>query len=124
MVRKNIISSLIAIIILVLSLTGQSTFNKLNIPPIPYLDKLVHASMYFALMSALIFENRKILKGPKNYFILATIPLIFGAAIEMMQTLFTSDRTGDILDILFNLTGIILSVGLWLLIKRLKVFRS
>jgi hypothetical protein len=124
MVRKNIISSIIAIIILILSLTGQSTFSKLSIPPIPYLDKIVHASMYFALMSALIFENRAILKGPKNYFILATIPLIFGAAIEMMQTVFTADRTGDILDEVFNLSGIILSVGLWLLVKRLKVFRS
>lgn len=124
MVRKNIISSIIAIIILILSLTGPSTFSKLSIPPIPYLDKIVHASMYFALMSALIFENRAILKGPKNYFILATIPLIFGAAIEMMQTIFTTDRSGDILDEVFNLTGIILSVGIWLLVKRIKVFRS
>jgi VanZ family protein len=124
MLRKNIISSLIAIIILILSLTGQSTLGRLNIPPIPHLDKIVHALMYFALMSALIYENRTILTGPKNYLILATIPLIFGAAIEMMQTLFTADRTGDILDEVFNLSGIILSVALWLLIKRLKFFRS
>ena len=80
--------------------------------------------MYFALMSALIYENRTILKGPKNYFILATIPIIFGAAIEMMQTIFTVDRSGDIIDEVFNLAGIILAVALWLLIKRLKVFRS
>jgi VanZ family protein len=124
MIRKNIISSLIAIVILILSLTGQSTFGRLNIPPIPYLDKIVHASMYFALMSALIYENRAILKGPKNYFILATIPLIFGAAIEIMQTIFTADRTGDIFDEVFNLTGIILAVVLWLFVKRLKVFQS
>jgi len=122
MVRKNIISSLIAISILILSLTGQATFGRLNIPPIPYLDKIVHASMYFALMSALIYENRTILKGPKNYFILATIPLIFGAAIEMMQTIFTSDRSGDIFDLAFNLTGILIAVVLWLLIKRLRPF--
>jgi VanZ family protein len=124
MVRRNIISSIIAIVILILSLTGQSTFSRLNIPPIPYLDKIVHASMYFALMSALIFENRAILRGPKNYFILATIPLIFGSAIEMMQSVFTADRTGDIIDILFNIAGIILSAGLWLLWKRLRAFRS
>ena len=124
MVRKNIISSIIAIFILALSLTGQSTFSKLNIPHIPYLDKIVHASLYFALMSALIYENRSILKGPKNYFILATIPLLFGSLIEIMQTLFTSDRTGDILDILFNLTGIIISVGIWQLLRKLKFFNS
>jgi LPXTG-motif cell wall-anchored protein len=75
-------------------------------------------------MSALIFENRAILRGPKNYFILATIPLIFGSAIEMMQSVFTADRTGDIIDILFNIAGIILSAGLWLLWKRLRAFRS
>jgi VanZ family protein len=122
MVRKNILSSIIAIIILILSLTAPSTFNRMNIPPIPYLDKLVHASMYFALMSALIYENRAILKGPKNYFILATIPLIFGATIEIMQAFFGTGRSGDILDIVFNLAGIILACGLWLLIKKMKVF--
>jgi VanZ family protein len=124
MVKKNIISSIIAIVILVLSLTGQSTFSKLNIPPIPYLDKIVHSLLYFTLMSALIWENKSNLKGPKNYFFLATIPLIFGSLIEIMQTLFTSDRTGDILDIAFNLAGIIISAGVWLLIKKLKFFRS
>lgn len=124
MIRKNIISSLIALVILILSLTGQSTFSRLNIPPIPYLDKLVHAAMYCTLMAALIYENRSILKGPKNYFILATIPLIFGAAIEMMQTLFTPDRSGDIVDEAFNLTGILLAVTIWLLVRRLKIFRS
>jgi len=123
MIRKNIFSSLIALVILILSLTGQSTFGRLNIPPIPFLDKIVHTSMYFALMSALIYENRTILKGPKNYFILATIPLIFGAAIEMMQTLFTPDRSGDILDEAFNMTGILLAVVLWLLVKRFKIFQ-
>jgi VanZ family protein len=124
MVRKNIISSIIAIVILILSLTGQSTFSRINLPPIPYLDKLVHASLYFALMSALIFENRAILKGPRNYFILATIPLIFGCVIEIMQTLFTADRSGDIVDVVFNLMGIILAAGLWLLIKRIGFFRN
>lgn len=124
MVRKNIISSLIAITILILSLTGQSTFGRFNIPIIPYLDKIIHASMYFALMSALIYENRTILKGPKNYFILATIPLIFGAAVEMMQKLFTSDRSGDVFDLVFNIAGIFLAVVLWLLVKKTKPFRS
>lgn len=124
MVRKNLVSSLIAIVILILSLTSPGTYSKLNIPPIPYLDKIVHSIMYFSLMAALIFENRAILKGPLQYFILATIPLIFGAAIEMMQTVFTTNRKGDLLDIVFNITGILLAVGLWLLLKKLKVFRS
>jgi len=124
MAGKNIISSIIAIVILILSLTTPSTFSKMNIPPIPYLDKMVHASMYFALMSALMYENRAILKGPRYYFILATIPLIFGVTIEIMQTLFTTGRSGDILDVVFNLAGIILSVGIWLLAKKMKFFRN
>jgi VanZ family protein len=124
MVRKNIISSVIAIVILVLSLTSPGTYSKLNIPPIPYLDKVVHALMYFALMAALIFENRDILKGASQYLILATIPMIFGAAIEMMQSVFTTNREGDLLDVAFNIAGIFLAVGLWLLVKRLKIFRN
>lgn len=118
MIRKNTISLLVAVVILVLSFTSPGTFSKLRLPDIRYLDKLVHAAMYFMLMSALIYENRLVLKGFMAYVMLSLIPLVFGALIEIFQTLFTNARRGDFVDFLFNLAGVLLSVMIWLIIKR------
>jgi VanZ family protein len=118
MVKKNILSLCIALVILFLSFTGAGTFSRLHLPDIPNLDKIVHAIMYFTLMFALIIENRAILVSLKSYLILATIPLFFGGVIEVFQSMFTTTRTGDILDFCANTIGIILSVLAWLVIKR------
>lgn len=122
MVRKNIFSIIIAIAILFLSFAGPSTFSKINIPDIPYLDKIVHSGMYFIFTLALVAENRSSLKTTKNYLFLATIPFLFGSAIEILQSLLTNTRTGDFFDACFNLAGILLAIVFWLLIRR--VFRT
>jgi VanZ family protein len=118
MVKKNIFSFLIALVILFLSFTGQETFNKLNIPHIPHLDKIVHSGMYFVFTLTLIFENRSLLTNVKNYLILATIPIFFGTLIEFLQTLLTRTRTGDFFDVCFNVVGVILAIFVWVLFKK------
>jgi len=120
MLRKNLISVSVAIIILYLSLTGSDSFSRFRIPVIPSFDKIVHAAMYFALMVSLLFENRTIAGTLKSYALLATIPFIYGVLIELLQKLFTSDRQGEIFDILFNLTGIIIAVAVWVILKAFK----
>ncbi|MGD0583158.1 MAG: VanZ family protein [Bacteroidales bacterium] len=118
MIRKNIFSLFIALVIVFLSFTGAGTFSHLHLPPIPNLDKLVHSIMYFTLTFALIIENRTILTSARKYAELALIPLIFGGVIEVFQSMFTTTRTGDILDFCANAVGITLSVLVWILIKR------
>lgn len=120
MLRKNILSFSIALLIMYLSLTGSDTFSGLKIPVIPYLDKIIHAIMYFSLMLALIFENRRIVVSLRSYVVLATIPFFYGVLIEILQTLFTIDRQGDIVDVCFNLAGIILAIFFWRLLKALS----
>jgi VanZ family protein len=120
MIRKNIFSLVIALVIVVLSFTSAGTFSHLHLPPIPNLDKVVHAIMYFTLMFALIFENRTILTSPGKYAALAVIPLLFGGVIEVFQSMFTTTRTGDILDFCANAAGITLSVLVWVLIKQFR----
>ena len=80
---------------------------------------MVHLVMYFTLMLALILENRHLLVTAGNYFFLGTIPVLFGAVIEILQSMFTSSRTGDILDFCANVTGVTISVLAWLAIKQL-----
>jgi VanZ family protein len=118
MLRKNLLSISVAAVIMYLSLTSSDSFSRFKVPPIPNFDKIVHASMYFALMLSMIFENRKILVTGKSYLFLATIPFIYGVLMELLQMMFTADRQADIFDVLFNLAGIAFAVFFWKLMKR------
>jgi VanZ family protein len=121
MIRKNIISILIAFLIMYLSLASQDTFDKFPVFPIPFFDKIVHFGMYFVLMSAIIFEHRKTLKNNKYLFLTALIPLFYGILMEVLQATLTVNRSGSIYDAIFNFMGILFSALLWLWIKpRLK----
>lgn len=120
MLKKNIYSIIVALVILFLSFTGAETFEKLPVPHIPHLDKLVHLGMYFTFMLALIFENRAILTSLKKYFILSIIPVFFGAVIEILQSLLTRTRTGDFFDACFNAIGVMMAIFIWLFFKKLQ----
>lgn len=119
MLRKNLLSISVAAVIMYLSLTGSDSFSRFKIPPIPNFDKVVHASMYFALMLSMIFENRKILVTGKSYLILATIPFFYGVLMELLQYMFTTDRQADILDVIFNLAGIAVAVFFWKILQKI-----
>lgn len=120
MVKKNIFSIIIALVILFLSFTGQETFDKFYIPKIPYLDKIVHLGMYFLLMLSLIFENKSWLTSAKKYIILAMIPVCYGIAIEIFQPLLTKSRISDFFDACFNVLGVIFAILVWVIFKQLR----
>ena len=121
MIKKNIFSILVALIILYLSLANSHTFDKVSsIIDFPNIDKVVHFGMYFSLMMVLVFENRKIIKGFRNLFIIGLIPFSFGILMEILQATLTVTRTGSVFDALANGAGILVSIFLWLLIKPLK----
>ncbi len=121
MIKRNIFSILVALIILYLSLANSHTFDKVSsIIDFPNIDKVVHFGMYFSLMMVLVFENRKIIKGFRNLFIIGLIPFSYGILMEILQATLTVTRTGSIFDALANGAGILVSIFLWLLIKPLK----
>jgi VanZ family protein len=117
MIRKNKFSILTALIILYLSMASSHTFDKVPIIDIPNFDKIVHFGMYFGLMSVIILENRKALKGPYSLLPVALITLCYGVLIEFMQSAFTVTRTGNFFDALADFAGILGSILLWLWIK-------
>lgn len=119
MLKKNRFSIIVALVILFLSFAAPKTLSVFHVPDIPHLDKYVHTLMYFTLTFIMILENRNLLINTKNYIILSSIPAIFGTAIEFMQTIFTTFRTGDFFDACFNIFGILLANLAWLLYKRL-----
>ncbi len=117
MVKKNILSITVALVIMYLSLTSSHTFDKVPLFKIHFIDKIVHFGMYFGLMSILILENRKRLKNTKNLFLISLIPFVYGILMEVLQALITVTRTGSVYDAMSNTAGIVCSVLLWLWIE-------
>ena len=82
---------------------GTSTFS------IPHLDKIVHFVFYFTavLLGVLAFweslkESVALLRA---IFIMICAAIIFGMVIEVIQYVYTSDRQGDVFDVLANSLG-------------------
>ena len=117
MIRKNLFSILVALLLLYLSLANAETFRKVQINSIPNFDKLVHFGMYFVLMSVIILEHRKNLSNPLKLFLLALIPLSYGILMEILQLTLTTTRTGDVYDALADAAGVLASALLWLIIR-------
>jgi len=117
MIKKNILSFLVALIIMFLSLAGSDNFDGVPFFNIPYFDKIAHFGMYFGFMSVLLFENRKQITGNRQILMLSVIPFFYGIMMEMFQIIFTVSRSGSVYDVLFNSTGILVSALLWIWIK-------
>ncbi len=117
MIRKNIISILLALVILYLSLASAPAFDTKGLFEIPYADKYAHFGLYFLFMAAILAEHRALFRNTRQIILTAFIPFIFGIVIEFLQAGLTLTRKGDILDVIFNSCGIAASVFLWLLIK-------
>ena len=117
MVKKNILSIFVALIIMYLSLSPSDTYENISFADIPFLDKSVHFSMYFILMSVIIYENRKGFKSTGQLLLISLIPFCFGILMEILQSIFIVSRTGSFYDVIFNSAGILFSLILCLLIK-------
>ena len=96
--------------ILYLSLANSSSFDKVPLFEIPYLDKMVHFAMYFGLMLVIIFENRKSITSTRQLILISTIPLIYGVALEILQAVLTNTRSGSILDAFADGAGVFAAV--------------
>lgn len=117
MIRKNILSILVALIILYLSLANSQTFDKVPVFDIPYFDKIVHFCMYFGLMSAIIFENRRSVLNNDKLIIASVLSISYGILMEFLQIYLTSTRSGSFFDALADLAGVVISVLLWMFVR-------
>lgn len=117
-VRRNIVSILIALVILFLSLADSDSINKINIIDLAFADKIVHALIYSVLTISIILENRKHISGVKSWLLIILIPAIFGSVIEVLQSVLPGNREGDVIDACFNVLGILFSVLLWYIFRK------
>lgn len=117
MIKKNKFSICVALLILYLSLASSENFDKIAVINIPGLDKIVHFGMYFFFMAVILFENKKRIEKISVFFLIALIPFIFGLIIELLQSWLTTTRSGDIIDLLFNVAGILSALFIFLILR-------
>jgi VanZ family protein len=114
MIKNNIFSILVSLVILYLSLANVKTFEQIGFFDIPYLDKFTHFGLYFFFMAVIILEHKNSFSNTRQIIIVALIPVFFGGIMEVMQTGFTTTRKADVLDIMFNTAGTATAVCIWL----------
>jgi VanZ family protein len=119
-IKTNILSIIVALIIMYLSLASSSTIDEVTFFTFPYEDKVVHFCMYFGLMITLLFEHRKTNTSFSGQILMAIIPFSYGITLELIQSYFTPDRSGEVLDGVANFSGVLVAVILWRLYLKTK----
>ena len=90
-----------------------------DVPQLPQLvawDKIAHFGMFFVLSSVSLFDYYRLHNGRPGIirwvFWGFVLPVIYGAAIELMQKYFFSSRSAELADFLADLLG---SLTAWLI---------
>lgn len=118
MIRRNIFSIIVGLVILVLSLTGSQTFGDTSFINIPYIDKIAHFTFYFLFMAVIILEHRISLNNTRLLLLYALVPFLFGVFIELLQSgIHIINRSGEILDLVANTSGVVAAIIIWIFIK-------
>lgn len=81
-----------------------------DIPPIPHIDKLIHATMMGGLLSSIVFDiqraNRQTSVSRRTISVIAFAVMVFSIFDEITQAFMENGRSGDILDLAADWFGI------------------
>ena len=121
-IRKFWISIAFCIVIVVLCFMNTEPLPKV---PMTNSDKVVHLLMFLALSGVVFFDNTRYLRrtiGCRWLFGGSFLfPVLVGGLIEIGQTLFTTYRSGDWWDFLFDTIGAMVGfLTCFLINRRLK----
>lgn len=93
-------------------------------PSTPFLSESVHMFMFAAFTWFLFhdlakskFNTRQV---NRNYILTLMVSLLFGTMVEILQELSGLGRKAETKDVLFDLCGILFSIGIIMLFSRLK----
>lgn len=100
-------------LLLILCLTFYKPVGIVRTNTIVGLDKVVHFIMYFTLCAVFWYESYRITLKPKMSQMIicgVIIPIIFSGAMEYLQYLLTSYRSGDFDDFVYNTVGVLVAL--------------
>ena len=108
-------------LIAILCLTFYKPVGLVRTPAIVGIDKAVHFAMYFTLCAVFWYETFRMTLRPKPLMMAlfsVILPIIFSGAMEYLQYLLTSYRTGDFDDFVFNTVGVLAALLFSLFVTR------
>ncbi len=118
-INKYYKSITFAVFITVISLIQFKTAPGSGLFNIPYMDKIVHFFLYGVLSFLMLRDSGRELKLI-TYIIIILLCLSFGGIIELIQ-ISQPGRSGEILDLMANVTGSIIAIPVYYLYN--KIFR-
>ena len=80
-----------------------------ELPSVKFFDKFLHVSAYFLLTFSWMFSFYKSLKFQKKRAFIVLVIFVFGIIIEILQGALTISRQAETLDLIANLTGIVVA---------------
>ena len=108
-------------LIAIMCLTFYKPVGLVRTPAIVGIDKSVHFAMYFTLCAVFWYETFRMTLRPKPLLMAlfaVILPIIFSGAMEYLQYLLTSYRTGDFDDFVFNTVGVLAALLFSLFVTR------
>ncbi|MDP4277060.1 MAG: VanZ family protein [Bacteroidota bacterium] len=125
--KYHIFSVLCGIMILILCVIRIPQNNELD--SIPYIDKVVHFCMYFTFSLLYILESFRSdpekKRKPAGLLIKAgLLSLLIGGGIEIIQSTLTDYRTGDIIDLCFDMGGALSGIIVAILFRLATIKRG
>ena len=84
------------------------------LPPIEHGDRWAHWLAFMVLTLVLQWDSNKVgLKNGPRWLVVALLPMLYGGLIEVIQEKYFYPRTGDWMDWVADVLGVVLGIGLW-----------
>ena len=113
---------LLAIVIVLLSLVPSSSMPSSRLFNIPYLDKLVHFSMYASIGFVALMECKCRDKCYKPHFLLILFLFLMSAIIEVLQATVVATRAAEWFDLFANFSGLVAGYVAFRILRNYRIF--
>lgn len=114
---------LLAFLIVLLSLVPSSSIPSSRLFNIPYLDKLVHFSMYVSIGFVALMESRCHKNCHLFHLILVLVIFVMSAIIEVLQATVVATRAAEWFDLFANFSGLVASYVAYRILRGLWIFK-
>jgi len=115
-VRKTVITLSTLLYALLIIYSSLSNLNNSTQFKFEHMDKVIHYMIY-SIFSLLVYNTAKVYNLKKSLIITVVLTISFGIVIELCQSILTTHRNFELLDIFANVMGT-LTIAIFLNSKK------
>lgn len=105
--------SILVLAVILYATLSSDPLGADELPSIPHIDKLIHATMMGGFFGAIVFDMQRADKSCRlskiKLYVIALGLMAFSLADEMVQSAMEQGRSGDLYDMLADWTGILVA---------------